>query len=102
MVELIWQGLVGTRLVESGLATTSVREEMIQKRAQELMDSFLASTDTSETVAELRRVVQQYETRYGIASERIHDANESGELLEDQEVGRWTIRYEILRCVESD
>ena len=58
--------------------------------------------DRVKLLADLRREIRQYEERYGIASERIHEAIDSGDLVEDQDVGHWIFQYTILCSVEVE
>jgi hypothetical protein len=52
-------------------------------------------------VEELRRSVRAYEARYGIPTERIHDAIDTGELVDDRDVGHWVFQYRLLCRVEA-
>jgi hypothetical protein len=46
--------------------------------------------------------VKQYEERYGIPSERIHDAIDAGELIEDLGVVHWIFDYNLLCRIEEE
>ena len=72
-----------------------------EKRIQELLAQCEIMPDISAVLAELRQSVKAYEERYGIASERIHDAIEAGELIEDLEVGHWNFDYDLLCRIED-
>jgi hypothetical protein len=52
-------------------------------------------------LAEIRKSVKQYEQRYGMSSDCVHDAIDAGELVEDQDVCHWIFQYDLLRSVEE-
>ena len=52
-------------------------------------------------LAEIRESVKQYEQRYGMSSDCIHDAIDAGELIEDRDVGHWIFQYDLLQRVEE-
>ena len=69
------------------------------KTVQEMMEQLEASSTPQAQaayLAELRSSVKQYEERYGMPSERIHDAIDAGELIEDLDVGHWIFQYDLL------
>lgn len=84
------------------MATTSSREAQIQKRVEELLASLSEPVNYEETIAELRREVKSFEERYGLPSDKIHDAIEAGELVEDLEVGNWIFRVRLLNSLEKE
>jgi hypothetical protein len=53
-------------------------------------------------LAELRASVKQYGERYGLPSNRIHNAIDGGELIEYLEVGHEIFQYDLLRDVELE
>lgn len=81
-------------LVSSGHVTTVQRwlEQLEASRTPEAQAAYLA---------ELRASVKRYEARYGMASERIHDAIDAGLLVEDLDVCNWIFDYELLRDIEE-
>ncbi len=86
-------------LVSSGHVTTVQRymDQLEASRAPEVQAAYLA---------EIRACVKQYEKRYGMSSDRIHEAIDAGELIEDLDVGHWIFQYDLLRdlgqSVEED
>ena len=69
------------------------------KTVQEIMEQLEASSTPQAQaayLAELRASVKQYEERYGMPSERIHDAIDAGELIEDLDVGHWIFQCDLL------
>lgn len=50
---------------------------------------------------ELRQIVASYEARFGMPSERLHEAIEAGLLDEDRDVGDWIFHYNLLCRVEA-
>jgi hypothetical protein len=81
-------------LVSSGRAKTvqQIMEQLEASRAPERQAAYLA---------DLRASVKQYEERYGMSSDRIHDAIDAGELVEDLDVCNWIFDYELLLDVEE-
>lgn len=76
-------------LVSSGRVKTvqDMLEQLEASRTPEAQAAYLA---------ELRASVKQYELRYGMPSDRIHDAIDAGELIEDLDVGHWIFQYDLL------
>jgi hypothetical protein len=74
------------------------------KTVQEMLEQLEASSTPQAQaayLAELRANVKQYEERYGMPSDRIHDAIDAGELVEDLDVCNWIFDYELLRDIEK-
>ena len=74
------------------------------KTVQEMMEQLEASSTPQAQaayLAELRACVKHYEERYGMSSDRVHDAIDAGELIEDLDVCNWIFDYELLRDVEK-
>ena len=67
----------------------------------ELLAQRPASLDAAQAVRELRRRVKHYEDRYGIPSDRLHQAIEAGDMVEDLEVSRWIFQYTLLLRAEA-
>jgi hypothetical protein len=84
------------------MSLTSPRRIDAEQRLKELLEQFNDLQDTDKTLSELRESVKQYEERYGMASERIHEAIDAGELEEDLDVVHWIFRYELLCRVEAE
>lgn len=55
--------------------------------------------EQSRLLAQTRMMVKSYEEKFGLRSEQIHDAIDSGELAETVEVCHWIFQYDILRRV---
>ena len=72
---------------------SEITERLLAERAA-LQNS---SQRRAKVRAEYQARVQEFERKFGIASESIHIAIERGELKETQEVGRWIMDYEILQ-----
>ena len=81
-------------LVSSG-HVTKVQEYMEQLEASSTPEAQAAY------LAELRASVKQYEEQYGMPSDRIHEAIDAGELIEDLDVCNWIFAYDLLRDVEE-
>jgi hypothetical protein len=47
-------------------------------------------------LAEIRLRVREYENRYGLRSDELHQAIESGRLEESHDVCRWMMDYHVL------
>lgn len=84
------------------MATTPLREPKIELRYQQLLGASLAEVDSVNMLSKLRRIVDDYETRYGISSERLHDAIEARELVETLDVGDWLFHYDLMCRVEAE
>ena len=77
----------------------------IDKHVEQLLEDLLEQRNDiqrQETMlAEIRESVKQYEQRYGLSSDCIHDAIDSGELVEDLDVCDWIFQYNLLQRVEA-
>ena len=73
----------------------------IGQQIKKLLAQRYAVQSQEKMLAEIRESVKQYEVRYGMSSDCIHDAIEAGELVEDLDVGHWIFQYELLRSVEE-
>ena len=77
----------------------------IDKHVEQLLEDLLEQRNDiqrQETMlAEIRESVKQYEHRYGLSSDCIHDAIDSGELVEDLDVCAWIFQYNLLQRVEA-
>jgi hypothetical protein len=84
--------------------TTSNRTD-IDKRVEQLLNDLTEQLHDVERqermLAEIRESVKQYEQRYGMPSECVHDAIDAGELVEDLDVCNWIFQYDLLRSVEE-
>jgi hypothetical protein len=58
-------------------------------------------TKQEQIVERLRANIAAYEARYCISSERIHEAIEAGDLIEDTDVADWIFEYRILSRVRA-
>lgn len=67
---------------------------------QEMADEILRERDVIrkyvEQVAELRKRLTEYESKFGLSSHQIHAAIERGDLTETDEVSDWIFTYELL------
>ena len=75
------------------------------KTVQQIMERLQASrTPEAQAayLAELRASVKHYGERYGLPSNRIHNAIDGGELIEYLEVGHEIFQYDLLRDVELE
>lgn len=79
---------------------SSDRVKTVQKWMEQL-EASRAPEAQAAYLAELRANVKQYEERFGISSDRIHDAIDAGELVEDLDVCNWIFDYELLREIEQ-
>jgi len=79
-----------------------VRPIETEERMRELLAKRNDAEGQARFLEELRRTVTAYEIHYDMPSERIHEAIESGELVEDREVGHWIFQYKLLRRVEAE
>jgi hypothetical protein len=84
--------------------TTSNRTD-IDKRVEQLLNDLTEQLHDVERqermLAEIRESVKQYEQRYGMPSECVHDAIDAGELVEGLDVCNWIFQYDLLRSVEE-
>lgn len=74
------------------------------KTVQQIMEQLEASRAPDAQAAYLvepRTRVKRFEEHYGMPSDRIHDAIEAGELVEDLDVCNWIFDYELLLDVEG-
>lgn len=77
-------------------ATTTETEARIEQLLAQREDAAAQERMREET----RRSVQQFEAKYGISSEQIHQAIDDGSLIETFEVCRWIIEYNLLARAE--
>lgn len=87
------------------MALVSSNRTDIDKHVEQLLEDLLEQRHNVQShekmLAEIREKVKQYEVRYGMSSDCIHDAIEAGELVEDLDVGHWIFQYDLLRSVEE-
>jgi hypothetical protein len=83
-----------TRSLKMALATIipAGTQESIIKLLAQLNDA----EDQERLLEETRMIVKGYELKFGIQSEHIHDAIDSGQLVESNEVCHWLIQFDIL------
>ncbi|MCC7022495.1 MAG: hypothetical protein IT338_06690 [Thermomicrobiales bacterium] len=84
------------------MATTPLQEPKIEQRYQQLLGARLAEVDSVTMLSKLRHIVDDYETRYGISSERLHDAIEARELVETLDVGDRRFHYDRMYRVDAE
>ncbi|MBA3450489.1 MAG: hypothetical protein H0T18_04680 [Chloroflexia bacterium] len=68
---------------------------------EELLEQRHDTEAQNAMLAEIRESVRQYEERYGMSSDRIHDAIDAGELIEVLDVCDWIFQYNLLQRVEA-
>lgn len=73
----------------------------IEQQIKKLLAQRFDVQSQEKMLAEIRASVKQYEVRYGMSSDCIHDAIEAGELVEDLDVGHWIFQYDLLQSVEE-
>jgi predicted transcriptional regulator len=83
------------------LISSNKIDREIEQRLKELLEQRHDIQHQEKMLAELRESVKQYEARYGMSSDRVHDAIEAGELVEDLDVCDWIFQYNLLRRVEA-
>ena len=87
------------------MALVSSNRTDIDKHAEQLLENLLEQRHDIQRqeamLAEIRESVNLYEQRYGLSSDCIHDAIDSGELVEDLDVCDWIFQYNLLRRVEA-
>jgi predicted transcriptional regulator len=83
------------------LVTSNKIDREIEQRLKELLEQRNDIQRQETMLAEIRESVKQYEVRYGMSSDCIHDAIDAGELVEDLDVCDWILQYNLLRRVEA-
>ncbi len=83
------------------LVSPNATDTEIQQWINELLEQRHDTEAQNAMLAEIRESVEQYEERYGMSSDRIHDAIDAGELVEDRDVGHWIFQYDLLRSVDE-
>ena len=76
-------------------------DEHVEQLLKELSQQVHDVEGQAAMLAEIRESVKQYEQRYGMSSDRVHDAIDAGELVEDLEVCDWIFQYNLLKRVEA-
>jgi hypothetical protein len=76
-------------------------DEHVEQLLKELSEQIHDVERQAAMLAEIRESVKQYEQRYGMPSDCVHDAIDAGELVEDQDVCHWIFQYDLLRSVEE-
>jgi hypothetical protein len=82
-----------------GLSGRTVAE--VEQLIAELLEQRNDVEAQQQVLAEIRESVRQYEERYGMSSDCIHDAIDAGELIEDLDVCNWIFSYDLLQSVEA-
>jgi hypothetical protein len=76
-------------------------DKHVEQLLKDLLDESIDIQRQEAMLAEIRKSVKQYEQRYGMSSDCVHDAIDAGELVEDQDVCHWIFQYDLLRSVEE-
>jgi phage baseplate assembly protein W len=80
---------------------TTSGHKSLEQQLNDVMEQPFDMEAQAEILAEIRASVEQYEKRYGMSSDRIHEAIDSGKLVEDFDVCHWIFQYELLQDVEA-
>jgi hypothetical protein len=83
------------------MALVSSDRRDVGRQLQELLEQLNNLEEQEMMLTELRESVKAFEQRYGMQSHCVHDAIESGELVEDRDVAHWIFQYDLLRSVEE-
>jgi hypothetical protein len=81
---------------EDEMAVAKSTSKSLTQQLHELLERPADTAAQAVVLAEIRTSVEQYEMRYGLPSDRIHDAIDAGDLIEDQDVGHWIFQYDLL------
>lgn len=84
------------------MASTSSSQTDLDTSVEEVLARRTDTSDHRAMLIELREQVKAYEARFGMSSDRIHEAIDAGELIEDLEVVDWIFTVELLRGVEPE
>jgi len=76
-------------------------DEHVEQLLKELSEQIHDVEHQAAMLAEIRESVKQYEQRYGMSSDCVHQAIDAGELVEDLDVCDWIFQYNLLRRVEE-
>ena len=76
-------------------------DEHVEQLLKELSEQIHDVERQAAMLAEIRESVKQYEQRYGMSSDCVHQAIDAGELVEDLDVCDWIFQYNLLRRVEE-
>lgn len=69
--------------------------------AKELLSQRVVLSDYFEHLRSLQSQVTEFEKKYSLPSDRIHEAIESGELRETTEVCEWIMTVELLERTQA-
>lgn len=78
------------------MATRSPSRVMPKRLATDLLRERDAVVKSARFRAELEARVKRYEVHYKFESHAVHDAIDRGQLIENDEVCRWLIDYDLL------
>ncbi|MDI3340000.1 MAG: hypothetical protein QJR03_05645 [Sphaerobacter sp.] len=93
---MIIANAIGDGMILKGhgtLAPQSLSEELLRQRAILLQQE--------ELLAALRARVADFERRFALPSDRVHEAIEDGSLVETEEICDWIIDDESLRAASA-
>ena len=79
------------------MALTKITSTEIDARVRQLLSQRDDVAAQERMLQETRLSVQRFEAKFGMPSERIHEAIEDGTLAETLEVCRWIFQYNLLR-----
>jgi hypothetical protein len=80
------------------MALTKSTTPDIEAKIEELLAQRDDPYAQERLLRETRLRVQGYEAKFGIPSERIHQAIDDGTLVETLEVCHWIMEYDLLCC----
>jgi hypothetical protein len=87
---------------EDTMATIAIGGKSVEQILKELSEQQFDTEAQAAMLLELKERVTHYEQRYGMPSDRIHEAIDAGELIEDLDVCHWIMDYELLQSAEED
>lgn len=87
---------------EDEMAVARSGTKSLTQQLKELLERPVDAAAQAAALAEIRTSVEQYERKYGLPSDRVHDAIDAGDLIEDQDVGHWIFQYDLLQSVENE
>ena len=83
------------------LVSSNKIDREIEQQLLELLKGRYDFQSQETMLGEIRESVKQYEQRYGLSSDCVHNAIDAGELTEDLDVCDWIFQYNLLRRVEA-
>jgi hypothetical protein len=81
------------------MALAEIRPVHTQQRIHDLVLQWHSGAEQERLLEETRQCVRYYERAYNLSSDRIHEAIDAGELVENLDVSHWIFLCNILRRV---